>query len=184
MSLHFPKHRSWSCIKIPNFFILLCARKFKSPAFLTCYQRREKAAEIWLLTIILPCPFLFVCLFPQIYERTSLLTQWIPLELIDTLKMCLSTNEEPWTERVVNQIYIAVAGYNETINRKKCTCINNLKYQEHHNKYTKISWEEKYDNADDQCLGPPRAGIYPRPSRPRPRPTPPTSNSYMQGLCG
>lgn len=119
-----------------------------------------------------------VCLFPQIYERTSLLTQWIPLELIDTLKMCLSTNEEPWTERVVNQIYIAVAGYNETINRKKCTCINNLKYQEHHNKYTKISWEEKYDNADDQCLGPPRAGIYPRPSRPRPRPTPHTT--YLQ----
>lgn len=65
--------------------------------------------------------------------------------------MCLSTNEEPWTERVVNQICVAVAGYNETINRKKCTCINNFKYREHQNKYTKSSWEEKYDSISDYC---------------------------------
>lgn len=65
--------------------------------------------------------------------------------------MCLSTNEEPQTERVVNQIYVAVAGYNETINREKCTCINNLKYQEHQNKYIKISWEKKYDSISDYC---------------------------------
>lgn len=134
MSLHFPKHRSWSCIKIPNFFIPLCARKFKSPAFLTLYQRREKAAEMWLLTRNLP--FLFVC-FPKCMKEPFCWPEWIPLELIDILKMCLSTNEEPWTERVVNQIYVAVAGYNETINRKKCASINNLKYQEHQNKYIK-----------------------------------------------
>lgn len=65
--------------------------------------------------------------------------------------MCLSTNEEPRTERVVNQIYVAVAGYNETINKEKCTCINNLKYQEHQNKYIKISWEKKYDSISDYC---------------------------------
>ena len=65
--------------------------------------------------------------------------------------MCLCTNEEPWTERVVNQIYRAVAGCNETINREKCTCINNLKYREHQNKYIKISWEEKYDSIYDYC---------------------------------
>lgn len=65
--------------------------------------------------------------------------------------MCLSTNEEPRTERVVNQIYVTVAGYNETINREKRTCINNLKYQEHQNKYIKISWEKKYDSISDYC---------------------------------
>lgn len=65
--------------------------------------------------------------------------------------MCLSTNEEPRTERVVNQIYVTVAGYNETINRGKRTCINNLKYQEHQNKYIKISWEKKYDSISDYC---------------------------------
>lgn len=66
--------------------------------------------------------------------------------------MCLSTNEEPQTERAVNQFYVAVAGYNETINRKKCTCINNLKYREHQNKYIKISWKENYDSSSDYCI--------------------------------
>lgn len=66
--------------------------------------------------------------------------------------MCLSTNEEPQTERAVNQFYVAVAGYNETINRKKCTCINNLKYREHQNKYIKIIWKENYDSSSDYCI--------------------------------
>lgn len=87
---------------------------------------------------------------------------WIPLELIDTLKTtCLSTNEEPRMGRVVNQIHIAVAGYNETINRKKCTCIHNLKYWEHQNKYIKISWKEKYDSLSDDCtLGFPMGWVF------------------------
>lgn len=47
MSLHFPKHRSRSCMQIPNFSIPLCTRKLISPAFLTCHQRHKKAAKIW-----------------------------------------------------------------------------------------------------------------------------------------
>lgn len=148
MSLHFPKHRSWSCIKIPNFFILPCARKFKSPAFF--YVLPQERESCWNMAPDYNLALCFLFVSPNVWKTlspdlvNSFGTYWI-------LKMCLSTNEEPRTERVVNQIYVAEAGYNETINKEKCTCINNLKYQEHQNRYIKISWGKKYDSISDYC---------------------------------